>query len=130
MTTPPKNDKARKDWLASLREGDEVVIMRLSWQRCDLRSAVVGRRWNDRLIQTTAGAMFTRATWKASGEQVWIVPMTDEHRAAINKQQLVSRARSAMSRVVWQHAGEHRASDDQAIACAKILFPDQFGESK
>jgi len=107
--TPPKNDQARKDWLASLREGDEVVIMRLSWQRCDLRSAVVGRRWNDRLIQTTAGAMFTRATWKASGEQVW---------------------RSAMSRVVWQHAGEHRASDDQAIACAKILFPDQFGESK
>jgi len=42
----------------------------------------------------------------------------------------ISTLDDAMSRVVWQHAGEHRASDDQAIACAKILFPDQFGESK
>jgi hypothetical protein len=126
--TPPKNDKARKEWLASLKDGDEVVVIGESKmlitkvRRCNYRS-----EFTDDQRRT-----FTLASGKEIGGKRWIVPLTSALLEQIMHSIQVQNARSRMSNVAfagfaYHSAGAQKATDDQALACAAIMWPEEFG---
>jgi len=125
--TPPKNDQARKDWLKSLRDGDEVAV-------CDDQgrmsiASVICSKYRPAFHLTGSGE-YTLATGKRVGRDAWMIPLTDERRKKIARAALVTSARTKMAGVMfapWGFNVTGAATDDQALACAAIMWPDEFG---
>lgn len=124
--TPPKNDKARKEWLASLKDGDEVAIL---GDRQSVITIIRRCRYREEFTDDQC-RRFTLATGKERdgwGNR-WIVPLTDELRAQIVRDETVARARGKLSRLYFaRHAIDDAVTDDQALACAAIMWPEEFG---
>ena len=117
---PPKNDKARKAWLASLKDGDEVAwVAEGSGPR-----RVTVKRGRDTF--TSQHCQFTLATGKGKTDNWrstdgWIVPL-----GPVLRETRVGEARERLERVKWQ-SWHGKVSDEQSLACATILWPDEFG---
>lgn len=118
--TPPKNDKARKTWLASLKDGDEVAwIAEGSGPR-----RVTVKRGRDMFVGQNC--QFTFATGKGKinnwrSTDGWIVPLD-----AVRQEVRATEARERLERVKWQ-SWQKQATDEQALACAAIMWPEEFG---
>ncbi len=125
--TPPKNDKARKEWLASLKDGEKVAV-------CDDRdrmriASISYRAMHRQVFYVTESGQFTVATGKRVGSDAWIIPLTDELRKQIARATLVTSARTKMAGVMfapWGFNVTGAATDDQALACAAIMWPEEF----
>ena len=121
---PPKNDKARKEWLASLKDGDEVAV-------CDDRGRMmVASVIRYKYFHLTGSGEYTVATGKRVRREGWMLPLTDEHRKQIARAALVTSARTKMAGVLfapWGFNVTGAATDDQALACAAIMWPEEFG---
>lgn len=103
--TPPKNDKARKAWLASLKDGDEVV-----WQRqagavrvgtistiCD-RFSVCDRAFTLKAGTAVAGWNSRDGHYLADG---WLLPVTDELRSQAAREVAIKCALNQIRRLDW-----------------------------
>lgn len=126
--TPPKLDKERRAWLASLKDGDEVAWV------CDYSPALimkilVGR---DYFTGTDEKESHCRATFTKSqgkgrqGARVfrstsgWIVPVTEE----LRKEHAVAKYRVQLGRADFSSTG--RVDADKILATAAILWPRDF----
>lgn len=119
---PPKNDKARKAWLASLKDGDEVV-----WQT-QAGTVLVGTVSTFRDRFSVCDRAFTLKTGTAaagwnrqSGHYLadgWLVPVTDELRS----QAAHACARDQLKRLNWTD-WQHKFTSEQILAVAAILWP-------
>lgn len=121
--TPPKNDRARKAWLASLKDGDYVAVVGPPFsysarvQRSPLRCFVVktGHWMLSQFTLTTGKGMHDR----------WLMPLTDELRVRIEHEALLADLRRRLRGFSW-YAGPDGATDDKVLACAAILWPEEF----
>lgn len=117
--TAPKNDKARKAWLAGLKDKSVVAVL-------DDRGSVtfVGQVTFYSYAQAWSinGRRYTVKTGKRSGSAGWIVPATDAMKTALAVKQAADRARDKLSRIGWQWT---QFTDDQILAVSAILWPEQ-----
>lgn len=122
---PPKNDKARKEWLASLKDGEEVVVIGES----KMSTTKVSRCKYHPEFTDDQRRTFTLASGKEVGKNCWLVPLTEEHKRQIQRTQLFASARSRMNRVGFMPWSclDVKATDEQALACAAIMWPEEFG---
>jgi len=120
----PKNDKARKAWLAALTEG-QVGLYRDG--RVQAKIAIHrGGSW----FLGPKGHSFTLATGlNSSGKRrEWIVPLDDPALAELGRAEQVLAARCVMQKVRWLMFDDRSlGSDEQALACAAVIRPDLFG---
>jgi hypothetical protein len=126
-----KNDKARKEWLAGLKDGDEVAMV-------DEDGEVRGiGPVQHRLYPPSFGVdsqRFTLRTGKriAAGSTAggWIVPLTDDVRARHEQEKRVLRAIDRLQQIgrFWGSTGWRQFTDDQILAVSAILWPEQKQE--
>jgi len=120
-----KNDKARKEWLAGLRVGDVVAVLdengavtavdAVSWSR-------YSRSWG------VGGGRYTEKTGKRAGRAGWIIPATEEMKAATAKRKSASLARDRLrGTTYWDW---NKIGDDQVLAAAAILWPESAEASR
>jgi hypothetical protein len=128
LMTAPKNDKARKAWLAGLKDGDEVAVIDSSGEALDICAV---RRTNRDDLFTTQGGYFTLKTGRrclgypdAIGYS-WLVPVTQELRDKSAKHKLAGAARMEIGRITgyeWRYG--KRFTDAQILAVSAILWPE------
>ncbi len=125
---PPKNDKTRKAWLASLKDGDEVAV--ITERRTKIVKLHRSSRYPNEL--RADGECFTVASGKYPGEDRWLIPATDDLKASVVRDDLIRCARLRMCAVGFEPWSTRnvKATDDQAIACAAIMWPEEFGARK
>jgi hypothetical protein len=118
--TPPKNDKARKAWLVSLNDGDEVAWIaggsgsrRVTIMRA--RDTFVGRDCHF----TIATGKGKTGNWRST--EGWIVPLD-----TVRQEVRATEARERLERVKWQF-WQKQATDEQVLACAAVMWPKEFG---
>ena len=127
--TPPKQDKQRKQWLASLKDGDEVGVLTIRGVAHTLTIARLQRRTaRKEYMDRDTGRLFTFATGKQPRCDRWLVPLTDAMRKALEEERHIESARQKMCRTYFGHHGlSPVVPDDKIRACAAILWPDEFG---
>ena len=127
--TPPKQDKQRKQWLASLKDGDEVGVLTIQGTAHKLTTvrlhADIARK---EYMDLTTNRRFAFATGKQPRCDRWLVPLTDAMRKALEEERHIESARQKMCRTYFGHHGlSPVVPDDKIRACAAILWPDEFG---
>lgn len=119
-TYPPKLDKARKEWLASLKEGDEVASA--SERDGERICPAIGRVQNSfyeyisgggsRSYSLNSGRSPAPTYGAQDGGQRYLVPVTDEIRRRVRLRTWLAMG----PRIQWQDV-----TDEQIEAIAKIL---------
>ncbi len=114
----PKLDKARREWLAGLKDGDEVAILteRGYWR------AIVSRYYDEFSTGNGSGSYtlgsgqkFLRRGHSGYGSTpAWLVPPTDEMRATWRMEELRTKVKLAVGSL----------TNEQVVAIAAVLFPD------
>jgi len=115
----PKLDKARREWLDSLCDGDLVAVLD---ERGNV-SAVDIVTWRSySTMWGVAGRTYLQKSGKRSGLEGWIVPASDEMKARHGLRKQADAARRQLSAAYhrqWRDCG-----DSQLIAAATLLFPE------
>lgn len=122
--TAPKNDKARKAWLAGLKNGDVVAAINEHGEVIE----VAAIRWLKFAGMWDAGRhRYLEKSGKRSGRDGWIVPVTDEQRAEFSKKKAADFARGKLG-AAYHRAGFREFTDDQILAVSGLCLktPD-FG---
>lgn len=128
----PKNDAARKAWLRSLKDGDEVAwVTHRSVQLITVRRGregeflhTSGTQFNNRMTHTfTVVTGKGKQTGYADSADGWIVPVTLDHRRAVAAQTARERIIGAMS-----SSGLREFSDEQLLQVAAILWPSEVSK--
>ncbi len=126
--TPPKQDKQRKQWLASLKDGDEVGVLTIRGVAHTLTIARLHRRTaRKEYMVLDTGRRFTLATGKQPLCDCWLVPITDMMRKDLEAEQQTESARRWMCRTYFGRGLEPVVPNDKILACAAILWPGEFG---
>lgn len=121
-----KNDKAHKAWLAGLKDGDEAAVI-------DDDGACHGvgivYRYKSRDEISLGSFRFTAKIGRSSLGHYratgfcWLVPVTDELRAAASKRKAVDETEDQLSKVRFTQWRQF--TDDQLLAVSAILWPEQ-----
>ncbi len=126
--TPPKQDKQRKQWLASLKDGDEVGVLTIQGTAHKLTTvrlhADIARK---EYMDLTTNRRFAFATGKQPRCDRWLVPLTDGMRQDLETERRAESARRRMCGTYFGHGLGPVVPADKILACAAILWPDEFG---
>ena len=126
--TPPRQDKQRKQWLASLKDGDEVGVLTIRGVAHTLTIARLQRRTaRKEYMDQDTGRQFTFASGKQPKYDRWLVPLTDAMRQDLETVRQSESARRRMCRTYFGMGLAPVVPDDKILACAAILWPDEFG---
>ena len=126
--TPPKQDKQRKQWLASLKDGDEVGVLTIRGVAHTLTIARLQRRTaRKEYMDRDTGRRFTFATGKQPVCDRWLVPLSDGMRQDLETERRAESARRRMCGTYFGHGLGPVVPADKILACAAILWPDEFG---
>jgi hypothetical protein len=119
----PKNDKARKAWLAGLNDGNEAA-----WLDGDTyRIGIIKRDVEESEIRLVCGGLavgwFTTATGKGVHVERtigWLIPVTAEIKAKVAHRAKVH----GLRRVLSGRCFYVEFTDDQILAVTAILWPE------
>ncbi len=131
--TAPKNDKARKEWLAGLKTGDLVAVIDDAGALLDVFK--VTRRDVCEDFWVSCWGSFTLKTGRGKGKSggarggTWLAQVTDEMRARHESRQAAGRARDRLSGID-PIGGWRMFSDEQVVSAAAILWPESGKDSK
>lgn len=128
--TAPKNDKARKEWLAGLKPGGEAMAVDEVGSVLFYGTVILSNRgqgWH------LGGRYFTKATGKEIGRKSqlsWLASPTKEGRETHRKAVRVRECRGKLSAVGyygWMGI-EKKFTDAQILAVSAILWPESGKE--
>ena len=125
-----KNDKARKAWLAGLKDGDGIATMDDAGSVLGI-GTVTRSLYTDEFRVESIGCFTSKLGKGGRGHRgahgcLWLVPLTEDMRAAFEKRKAADRARSRIQSLN-RFGGMPEFSDDQALAAAAILWPAAEG---
>lgn len=117
--TAPKNDKARKAWLAGLKGGDHAAALDSEGNV----TAVGPVTWSAHsALWSLSGRRYTAKTGKREGGTGWLVPVTDEMKKNFELERAASAARDKIRQLsYWDW---NRFSSTQILAVSAILWPE------
>ena len=112
----PALTKERRDWLASLKEGDEVTVLGAPhFPR--IRQVTIKNGWPAVQLGGSCSTLTKSGKLADSRRDEWIVPVTDEHRRIVS----IAAWRTKLHWQIWDIC----VADEQIEAIAKILLWDQ-----
>ena len=131
--TPPKMNKRRREWLATLKIGDKVAWVS-DRPALIVQLVQVGGHFivdDEPAKERHCRATFTRLTGKGRSGTFrpttgWIVPVTDD----LRKEHAVEVARQRLCAVQFNRSASNAPSSEKILAIASILWPEDFGDSK
>jgi len=132
--TPPKMDKERREWLATLKIGDEVAWVSDGHPALIVRLVQVGGHFvvdDEPAKESHCRATFTRLTGKGRSGTFrpttgWVVPVTD----VLRKEHAVEVARQRLCAVRFNRSASDAPPSEKILAIAAILWPEDFGGGK
>lgn len=134
--TPPKMDKKRREWLAGLKVGDEVVVCgargvyydgRMSRVWPPIRGILTAQRTDVVFVSEFGTNLvvgnFDKGTGKARGfRKGWLEPFENRR-----KDHLIE---TAQRFIRDPRFGGASVTDEKILAIAAILWPEDFGGGK